>query len=280
MRRPSPLPIWRSKEKTDRERQKRRWLDPVFEDFDTPEALQTARAYHVSLRLAGQFVAFIVNLDSFLEDGYVYASQKALAARIKNENGEPTSDRQVRRVIAFVAARRHLHVERCSGTSNRMFPLYRATQRVTPPPTEDTVSSDHGHDARGVRTSCPPNPIVKPVSETYTPQSPPSGESGNVVRLGERTASSSHDRQAMHCDHREKNKRPLIEGQEVIQHRLALRLGCGDVAAGYEILLELPDNQRDELTAMERIGKLRDTEICRARDSLRRESNLNRICES
>jgi len=52
-----------------------------------------------------------------------------------------------------------------------------------------------------------------------------------------------------------------IEGQEVVQHRLARRLGDGNVERGFLILGELPDGRRDELTAMERVGKLTDAEV-------------------
>jgi hypothetical protein len=162
----------------ERERRKRRWLDPLFADLDTAEALEMAKQHHVSLRLAAQVAGLIVNLNSFVDAGYVYASQTGLAGYIKNENGRPMSDRQVRRAIDFLAARKHLRVESRRGTSNKMFPLYRATHRLavahpSPDPqrtgAEDIMSPDHGHDVRGVRTSCPPNPVIKPVSETYTP---------------------------------------------------------------------------------------------------------------
>ena len=48
------------------------------------------------------------------------------------------------------------------------------------------------------------------------------------------------------------------EGQEVVQHRLAERLGRGDTERGFLTLLELDPNRRDELTAMERAGRLSD----------------------
>jgi hypothetical protein len=252
-------------QRADRERRKRLWLDPLRADLDTAEALVMAKQHHVSLRLAVQVAGLIVNLNSFVDAGYVYASQAGLADYIKNENGQPASDRQVRRAIGFLVARKHLRIESCRGTRNRMFPLYRAAQPAAA--SEDIISSDQGHHVRGVRTSCPPNPVIKPLSETYTPQSPLSGESCNVIRLGQRTASvesNAHDQQTIDHGHRERNKRRLIEGPEVIQHRLARRLGSGDVAVGYEILLGLSDNRRDELTAMERNGRLSDTEISRA----------------
>jgi hypothetical protein len=49
------------------------------------------------------------------------------------------------------------------------------------------------------------------------------------------------------------------------QHRLAERLGHGDVAIGYEILLNLPLNHLDQITAMYRAGKLGDDEVAKAR---------------
>jgi hypothetical protein len=250
------MAMGRVPQRADRERRKRLWLDPLRADLDTAEALVMAKQHHVSLRLAVQVAGLIVNLNSFVDAGYVYASQAGLADYIKNENGQPASDRQVRRAIGFLVARKHLRIESCRGTRNRMFPLYRAAQPAAA--SEDIISSDQGHHVRGVRTSCPPNPVIKPLSETYTPQSPPSGESGNVIRLGERTASVESNA------HNQRNKRRLIEGPEVIQNRLARRLGSGDVAVGYEILLGLSDNRRDELTAMERNGRLSDTEISRA----------------
>jgi len=50
-------------------------------------------------------------------------------------------------------------------------------------------------------------------------------------------------------------------GQEVIQHRLALRLGGGDAERGWLILGALPSGRRDTLTAMERSGHLTDEEV-------------------
>lgn len=57
-----------------------------------------------------------------------------------------------------------------------------------------------------------------------------------------------------------------IEGPEVIQHRLARRLGDGNVERGFLILGELPDCRRDELTAMERVGELTDAEVASVRE--------------
>jgi hypothetical protein len=255
-------------QRADREHRKRLWLDPLRADLDTAEALVMAKQHHVSLRLAVQVAGLIVNLNSFVDAGYVYASQAGLADYIKNENGQPASDRQVRRAIGFLVARKHLRIESCRGTRNRMFPLYRAAQPAAA--SEDIISSDQGHHVRGVRTSCPPNPVIKPLSETYTPQSPPSGEGGNVVWLGER-AQEPNDTHELG----EKTNKRRTEGQEVIHHRLAQRLGSGDVAKGFEILLGLSDNRRDELTAMERSGTLNNADISR---SLHREI-LGR-CES
>ncbi len=160
-------------EKADRERRKKLWLDPLLADLRTPDALEIAARHHVSLRLAAQIAGLIVNLDSFLEAGYVYASQAGLAGYIKNENGRPTSDRQVRRGIGFLRARGHLRVENCPGTRNRMFPLYRAAGPAPPArESEDTISSDRGHDVLTVRKSCPPNLILKPVTNNSPPAPP------------------------------------------------------------------------------------------------------------
>jgi hypothetical protein len=64
-------------ERTERERRKHLWLDPIEADLATPKALKMAREFHVSLRLVRYIVGNIVNLDSFLDSGYVYASQRA-----------------------------------------------------------------------------------------------------------------------------------------------------------------------------------------------------------
>jgi hypothetical protein len=129
MRRIRPGDISRAAEKTDRDRRKRLWLDPVFADLDTPEALKVANEEHVSLRLVRQIAGLIANLNSFLDAGFVYASQKGLARHIRNENGQPTSDRQVRRGIAFLTRRGHLRVVRSRGTHNDMFPLYTSASK-------------------------------------------------------------------------------------------------------------------------------------------------------
>jgi hypothetical protein len=62
-------------------------------------------------------------------------------------------------------------------------------------------------------------------------------------------------------------RKKLIEGQETVQHRLAKRIGLGDVKRGWEILILLPNNRRDELTASERAGRLTDDMIAVARAS-------------
>lgn len=60
-------------------------------------------------------------------------------------------------------------------------------------------------------------------------------------------------------------RRPTIEGSEIVQHRLAKRLGYGDVENGWLLLSALPDSRRDELTASERAGKLTDDAIASVR---------------
>jgi hypothetical protein len=64
-------------------------------------------------------------------------------------------------------------------------------------------------------------------------------------------------------------KKRLIEGQEVIHHRVAQRIGQGDVALGVEIFLALPASRQDELTASERAGKLTDDTLARVWDEVR-----------
>jgi hypothetical protein len=68
MRKAAPR-IFPTSEKADRERRKKLWLDPLFKDLATPDALQLARQCHVSLRLVGEVAGLIVNLNSFLDVG-------------------------------------------------------------------------------------------------------------------------------------------------------------------------------------------------------------------
>jgi hypothetical protein len=212
----------RSIDSADRERRKRLWLDPVKADLRTPDALATAKEHHVSLRLAHQIAGLVVNLNSFLDAGYIYPSQAGLADYIKGANDQRMSDRQVRRGIAFMEARGHLRVVRLRGTRNRMYPLYRAAGTVAAP-TEvdarapDTMSSDQGHGVRGVRTWCPPKPSNKPIYKTEEPPLPPRSEPTNVVRLATSasTAESPASGQPMkeeRTDQTDDNPRPL-EGE-------------------------------------------------------------------
>jgi hypothetical protein len=53
----------------------------------------------------------------------------------------------------------------------------------------------------------------------------------------------------------------IIERQEVVEQRVAVRLGGGDAECGWLLFGSLPDARRDELTAMERRGTLSDVEI-------------------
>jgi hypothetical protein len=131
-------------EKEDRERRKRLWLDRIDADLPTEESRSAARVFHVSLRLLRQVTGLIVNLDSFLDRGLVYASQAGLADHIKNANERPMSDRQVRRAVAFLEARGHLRVERTRGTRNQMYPLYRVPGATVEGRATDTMSADHG----------------------------------------------------------------------------------------------------------------------------------------
>jgi hypothetical protein len=184
--------IFATSEKADRERRKRLWLDPLFEDLGTPEALQLAKQCHVSLRLVGQVAGLIVNLNSFLDVGWVWASHAGLADYIKNANGQRISDRQVRRAIEFLRERGHLRVNGCRGTTNQMFPLYRPQRPVTADAAEGPTSSQHeamsaadnasnnndimsehpGHDVQGVRTSWPPKLDTKPAIKHNPPEPP------------------------------------------------------------------------------------------------------------
>jgi hypothetical protein len=58
------------------------------------------------------------------------------------------------------------------------------------------------------------------------------------------------------------------EGQEVVQHRVAVRLGHGDAARGWLIFGGLPDARRDTLTALERSGRLSEDEVLAVLDGL------------
>jgi len=50
--------------------------------------------------------------------------------------------------------------------------------------------------------------------------------------------------------------RPTGERPETVQNHLAKRLGLGDVAHGWEMLGQLSDSERDQLTAQQRTGRL------------------------
>ena len=56
-------------------------------------------------------------------------------------------------------------------------------------------------------------------------------------------------------------KRSIVEGAEAIQHRIAQRLGDGDVARGWLLLGQLSDAERDQLTAQARANKLNDLTV-------------------
>jgi hypothetical protein len=178
-------------EKEDRERRKRVWLDRIDADLPTDEVRREAGEFHVSLRLVRQVTGLIVNLDSFLDRGHVYASQAGLADHIKNANEKRISDRQVRRVVCFLEARGHLRVERTRGTRNQMWPLYRALDvkgavasdtisdccgSTTTPGSgaraPDTISSDQGRHVLPFDPPCPPNQESKLLDEPLS-KSPP-----------------------------------------------------------------------------------------------------------
>lgn len=236
----------RNFEGIDRERRKRLWLAPLIADLGTPEALELAAQFQVSRRLLADIAGRIVNLNSFLDAGYVYPSAAGIGRMIKNANGQWMSARQVRRGISFFGARGWLRVEHRPGFQNWIFPLYRAAEGL------DIVSGDPGHDVQGgadiMSTETNNN---KPESKTTSPPTPSSHQfAAGVVGLANR------DRRA--------TEKP-IEGQEVVQHRLAQRLGSGDVERGFLIIFGLSESCRDQLIAMERVGRLSDVEIASAR---------------
>jgi hypothetical protein len=239
--------VARDAEGKDRERRKRLWFDPVIADLGTDEALEQAAEFHVSRRTVADVVGRIVNLNSFLDAGYVYVSNAGLARLIKNPNGASMSKRQIQRVIVFLRARGHLRLEHRQGAQNWIFPLYRAVD------TSDIVSMDPGHYVHGPMTSCPPKLITKLNIQTRSPQSPSYDQNQTVVQLDDRSGQAS---------------KKLIEGAEIIQRRVAQRLGEGNVEAGFLIFLELSDGRRDQLTAMERVGKLTDIELASARTAV------------
>lgn len=183
--------------KTDRERRKQLWLRPLFEDLDTAAAQEIAAGCHVSLRLIAQVAGFVVNLNSFLDHGFVYPSQRRLAASIKGSHGKPVSDRQVRRAIRFLRERGHLRQENGRGTP-KMFPLYRepgaGSEARRSDIRSDMMSAMVGHHVRDGRTSCPPNlTLLKPLTKTTSTPTPPSGPSGNVAMLGDEDAHALGD---------------------------------------------------------------------------------------
>jgi hypothetical protein len=53
-----------------------------------------------------------------------------------------------------------------------------------------------------------------------------------------------------------------------VQHRVAARLGRGDVERGWLIFGGLPDARRDLLTALERSGRLSDDEVMSVLDGI------------
>ena len=121
-----------------------------------------------------------------------------MAASIKGANGQPISDRQVRRAIRFLRERGHLRQENGRGTP-KMFPLYRAATANSEAAKvghkvglrsdirSDMVSGDVGHHVRDGRTSCPPNLLVlKPSTQTISSPTPPSGaEPSGIAGLGD-----------------------------------------------------------------------------------------------
>ena len=174
----------RAQPTTDRERRKRLWLDPVFAQLNTREALELARKCSVSLRMAAHVAGLIVNLPSFLDRGYIYASPAGLAKHIKNDNGARLSARQARRCIEFLRRCGQVRLEARPGKTNLLYPIYSA---VPPSPGSDIMAKDSGHDGQTPRTSCPTNPNTKPLVTPLTPQPPNPQPGGRVIRPAERS---------------------------------------------------------------------------------------------
>jgi hypothetical protein len=73
-----------------------------------------------------------------------------------------------------------------------------------------------------------------------------------------------------------KNEAKQVKGKRyepanVVQNKIAERLGKGDVAAGWEMLMEITDDERHYLTACERNGRLTDAVL----DNVRGQCALN-----
>jgi hypothetical protein len=236
----------------NRESLKQRWLAPIFADLKTPAARQSAKEHKVSTRLAASVAGLIVNLNSFIDRGYVYATAAGLGKHIKNANGGPTSERQIRRVITFLADRDHLRVVARPGRTNLLYPRYRKIDDILDT-MSNVVARDLGHDVQPPRTSCPPKLILKSstqTTETSLPQ-PPLSTSGQTQE-GQPNGGSRY------------------EPQDVVLSRIAPRLGYGSAEAGWLILLDLSAETRDRLVALQRKGMLTDDEIAVARASVPR----------
>ena len=147
-----------------REQAKRRWVDPILEDIRSEVGRKDAHEHHVSIQLTTRVLWSIANLDSFVDQGHVYVSQNGISDRVLNTNEQPISDRQARRVVAFLEDRKHLKIERTRGTRNIMRPIY--------------CAANGGHDDRPQRTPCPYSPDSMSSESSYLnfsakPSSPP-----------------------------------------------------------------------------------------------------------
>ncbi len=236
----------------NRENLKQRWLAPVWADLKTPAVRQLAKEYKVAVRLVASVAGLIVNLDSFIDRGYVYGTAAGFGKGIKNANGGPTSGRQIQRAIAFLKALGHIRVVARPGYSNLLYPRYRKSV-CTPDTMSDVMAGDAGQDVQPPLTSCPTKLKFKTsiqTEETSLPQ-PPLSTRG-LVKEGQ---ASKYNR---------------FEPQDVILSRIAPRLGYGSAEEGWLIMLELSPDTRDRLVALQRRGMLNDDEIIAARASVLR----------
>jgi hypothetical protein len=236
----------------NRENLKQRWLAPVWADLKTPAARQLAKEFKVAVRLVASVAGLIVNLDSFIDRGYVYGTAAGFGKSIKNANGGPTSGRQIQRAIAFLKALGHIRVVARPGYSNLLYPRYRKSV-CTPDTMSDVMAGDTGQDVQPPLTSCPTKLILKSTiqtAETSLPQPPLS------------TSGQTQEGQA--------NGVSRYEPQDVVLSRIAPRLGYGSAEAGWLILLDLSADTRDRLVALQRKGMLTDDEIAAARASVSR----------
>jgi hypothetical protein len=97
----------------------------------------------------------------------------------------------------------------------------------------------------------------KTESNNTPPTSPRELAEPSQVADDERAKSGSVKGYSLNRD----GKRTIVDGAEVIQHRVAQLLGNGDVAKGWLIFGKLSDGDRDGLTAQARADKLTDLTV-------------------